>query len=94
MSRRRHVPMRTCMGCGAIDPQQALLRVVRTDSGALDIDGARRAGGRGGYLHGRSECWTRFARRKGAVRSLRASVDRAARTALVAQLERGGGGEG
>jgi predicted RNA-binding protein YlxR (DUF448 family) len=82
------------MGCGAIDPRQALLRVVRTDTGALDLDGERRAAGRGGYLHVRPECWTRFARRKGAIRSLRASVDRAARAALVAQLERGVGGEG
>jgi uncharacterized protein len=94
VSRRGHVPMRTCIGCGAIAPQPALLRVVRTATGALDIDTARRAGGRGGYVHVRPECWTRFARRKGAVRSLGASVDRAARAALVAQLERRVGGEG
>lgn len=94
MSRRGHVPMRTCMGCGGIDRQPALLRVVRADAGALDIDSARRAGGRGGYLHPRPECWSGFARRKGMLRSLRASIDRAARAALVARLERGVGGEG
>ena len=94
MSRPRHMPMRTCMGCGASEPQRALLRVVRTTAGGLAIDRARRAGGRGGYLHDRRECWTQFARRRGPVRSLRAQVDRAVRTALLEQLGHGAGGEG
>ena len=93
MSRRGRVPMRTCLGCGAIDPQQTLLRVVRTDGRSLGVDAERRAGGRGGYLHLRPECWARFARRKGSVRSLRAPVDRATRAALVALLESRVGGE-
>lgn len=93
MSRRGHVPIRTCLGCGAVDPQQTLLRVVRADGGALGVDAERRAGGRGGYLHPRPACWARFARRKGSLRSLRATVDRAARAALVEQLQIRVGGE-
>lgn len=79
--------MRTCLGCGTVDRQAALLRVVRDAAGSLGIDAQRRAGGRGGYLHPRPECWARFAQRKGPVRSLRAAVDRATRAALVAQLQ-------
>ena len=81
------MPIRTCMGCGAFAPQRELLRIVRTAAGELRLDAARRAGGRGGYLHQRSDCWTRFAKRKGALRSLRAAVDRPARAALVAELQ-------
>jgi hypothetical protein len=86
------VPVRTCLGCGVADPQSALLRFVRDGGGALRLDVQRRAGGRGGYLHRRPECWARFTRRKGPVRSLRAVIDRPARAALVAQLS-GSAGE-
>ena len=75
------------MGCGETAPQGGLLRVVRTADGGLQLDAARRAGGRGGYLHRDRECLNRFAKRKGPLRSLRASVDRPARIALVAALQ-------
>ena len=88
MSGGVHTPLRTCLGCGAVDAQPALLRVVRDAAGGLAIDGKRRAGGRGGYLHPFPECWAKFVHRKGPVRSLRASVDRPARAALVAELQR------
>ena len=88
MSRRRaHVALRTCLGCGAIDAQRALLRIVRDVTGTLGLDPERRSGGRGGYLHPRPECWAAFARRKGPVRAFRAPVDRPARAALVADLQ-------
>jgi predicted RNA-binding protein YlxR (DUF448 family) len=74
------------MGCGATAPQGGLLRVVHTTDGALQLDAARRIGGRGGYLHRSRDCWDRFAKRKGPLRSLRATIDRSARAALVATL--------
>lgn len=82
----RRVPLRTCLGCGSVDQQSALIRIVRDNTGQLGLDAKRRAGGRGGYLHPTPECWTRFTQRKGPVRSFRAAVDRPARAALVAQL--------
>lgn len=85
MSRRHHVSMRTCMGCGGGSPQAELLRVVRAGE-VLHLDLRRRAGGRGGYLHPRSDCLTAFARRKGSLRSLRIAADRSARSALIAQV--------
>ena len=75
------------MGCGGSSPQRELLRVVRTGAGDLRFDRARCSGGRGGYLHRRSDCWAAFAKRKGALRSFRAAVDRPARAALIAELQ-------
>jgi predicted RNA-binding protein YlxR (DUF448 family) len=80
--------MRTCLGCGAVDRQHALVRVVRDAAGRVAVDADRRKAGRGGYLHPFPECWVKFARRKGSVRSFRAAVDRPARAALVAELQR------
>jgi predicted RNA-binding protein YlxR (DUF448 family) len=88
VTRRRHVPLRTCLGCGAIEPQRALVRVIASTGGGMLVDRDRRAGGRGGYLHRNAECWMQFARRKGPVRSLRRVVDRAARRELVETLQR------
>jgi predicted RNA-binding protein YlxR (DUF448 family) len=64
-----------------------LLRVIRTVEGSLRVDFKRRLGGRGGYLHLSAECWDRFARRKGLVRSLGGTVDRTTRAALVSKLQ-------
>jgi predicted RNA-binding protein YlxR (DUF448 family) len=74
------------MACGSSSPQQEMLRVIRRDSRKLELDLKRRAGGRGGYLHRNDDCWARFARRKGHVRSFRAAVERTARKVLVLQL--------
>jgi predicted RNA-binding protein YlxR (DUF448 family) len=64
-----------------------MLRIVRTSAGALELDA--RGEGRGGYLHRLEPCWRSFAQKKGMLRSLRASVDREARAALVERLQEG-----
>ncbi len=69
-------PIRTCVGCGATAPQADLVRFV-ADAGTLRLDVARRAPGRGAWLH----------RRRGPVRSLRRTPDRAQRERLVQMLE-------
>jgi hypothetical protein len=81
------VPARTCVGCGAVSPQAELLRFVRLPDGRLALDAARRAPGRGGYLHRAPACWQRFRQRGGPVRSLRATVDRADRAAFIEHLQ-------
>jgi predicted RNA-binding protein YlxR (DUF448 family) len=63
-----------------------MFRVVYVPGGGLLVDSGRNSGGRGGYLHRAEECWVRFARRKGMVRSLKVPVDRSARAVLVDQL--------
>lgn len=78
-------PVRSCVGCGERGSQDGLLRIVWRQ-GELRPDPARRAGGRGAYLHPRRACWQRFVGRRGLVRSLRTSVPRPARERLVDAL--------
>jgi predicted RNA-binding protein YlxR (DUF448 family) len=82
--RRRHVPLRTCLGCGERDTKKNLSRFVRREDGALEP--AAEARGRGGYLHRREECWRAFLKRKGLGRALRAEVAPGAREELVRRL--------
>lgn len=78
-------PVRTCVGCRERAPVPGLLRFVATADG-LAPDAARRAPGRGAWLHRAPACWAAFARRRGLVRSLRTSVSPAERASLVAYL--------
>lgn len=78
-------PIRTCVGCGARAAQRTLLRFVAAGDG-LRPDGARRAPGRGAYLHDDRGCWDVFVCRRGPLRSLRRSVGRTERERLVAVL--------
>ena len=74
---RRHVPIRTCLGCGLATRQRgAAAGRARRATVRLALDAERRAGGRGGYLHRVPECWDALrASGRVRVRSLRATVD-------------------
>lgn len=83
-------PVRTCVGCGRRDARTALVRFVA--SGAeLRPDVAGRLPGRGAYLHRAAACHEGFMSRRGPIRSLRSTVGREARAALVAVLAGLGG---
>ena len=81
-------PIRTCAGCAERATQATLLRFVGTADG-LAVDPARRAPGRGAYLHRDAGCWEQFVRRRGPVRSLRRAVGRVERERFVASLGAG-----
>lgn len=70
-----HQPTRTCVGCRTTAPQAELLRIALV-GGAPVADPARRAPGRGVYVHTAADC-LRAAGRGGLARALRRSVSRA-----------------
>ncbi len=88
MMARCHTPIRTCIGCGSRDRRGELIRLVLQPDGGLRRDELG-APGRGGYLHRREDCWTKFARRGGTVRSFRSAVQVQARKALLVELRAG-----
>jgi predicted RNA-binding protein YlxR (DUF448 family) len=81
-------PVRMCVGCGGRAPQRDLLRFAVTTDGTLALVSGRQHSGRTGYVHPKPECWERFAARKGPLRSLGRSVDKASRMAFVQELKR------
>jgi predicted RNA-binding protein YlxR (DUF448 family) len=85
VSSARRSPQRSCVGCGARDAQAAMRRLRIADDGGIDAGGARKTG-RSAYVHERRECIDGLARSRGLGRSLRAQVDREARTALAKRL--------
>jgi hypothetical protein len=79
-------PLRTCLGCGARDKKESLLRLVATDGRRLKLDLQGRYQGRGGYLHRDQECWEGFRRKKSLYRALRVEIDKEARDRFIAEL--------
>jgi uncharacterized protein len=72
--RAKHVPIRTCLGCGQQRPQKELVRIVVFD-GILMVDAGGRLPGRGAYLCPGRECVSRLLKKRGRLSySLRASL--------------------
>ncbi|MBK7198730.1 MAG: YlxR family protein [Myxococcales bacterium] len=83
-------PMRTCVGCRQVAPQDQLLRLAVIDERVVP-DPGRRAPGRGVYVHAQPDC-LRAAGKGGLARSLKRGVSRAELDAIagVAAASKGG----
>jgi predicted RNA-binding protein YlxR (DUF448 family) len=56
VSRVKHIPQRTCVGCRRVLEKKTLIRLVRTPDGVV-IDLSGKLAGRGAYLHENRSCW-------------------------------------
>lgn len=61
VTRVKHVPQRTCVGCRTVMPKRQMVRIVRT-SEMVQIDLTGKLAGRGAYLHDQRDCWERAIR--------------------------------
>ena len=94
MSRAESVPRkrpRKCVGCGGEGSKGALLRVVRSPEGAVSVNLAGKAPGRGAYICANADC-IEAARKKNALsRSLKQPVDKEVYSKLREYVERSDG---
>jgi predicted RNA-binding protein YlxR (DUF448 family) len=54
---RKHIPQRTCVGCGKVQGKREMVRVVRTPEGQVEVDPTGKRNGRGAYIHRVQSCW-------------------------------------
>jgi len=54
---RKHIPQRTCVGCGQVQGKRELARIVRTPEGRVELDPTGKRNGRGAYVHQSRACW-------------------------------------
>jgi predicted RNA-binding protein YlxR (DUF448 family) len=87
MSRKRATPIRLCVGCGARDAKEQMLRFSVGEEGRIVFGTGH---GRGGYLHPRRQCVQIFSARSGFVRSVGVVLSKAMRQAGVACIEQNG----
>ena len=84
---RGATPVRTCVGCGQRDAQQAMIR-LRMSAGTILVEDGAGGTGRSAYLHSQRPCIQGLVKSKGLTRSLRATIGRELRLALTEALER------
>jgi len=56
-SKSKHLPQRTCIACRQIKEKKALIRLVRADNEAVEVDISGKKPGRGAYLCPNKACW-------------------------------------
>jgi uncharacterized protein len=71
MTKRHHIPIRTCIACRQTDEKRDLLRVVRQPDGSVLYDPKGKMSGRGAYVCARVPCIEQARKRKGLERSLK-----------------------
>jgi predicted RNA-binding protein YlxR (DUF448 family) len=54
---RKHIPQRTCVGCGQVQGKREMVRVVHTPEGRVELDPSGKRNGRGAYVHKARSCW-------------------------------------
>ncbi len=82
--RPRHIPQRTCVGCGSVTAKRELVRVVRGLDGEVRPDPTGKAPGRGAYLCARRSCWETALKKKRLERSLNVAISPQSVEALTA----------
>ncbi len=74
MSRAKHVPQRTCVGCRTTNAKREFVRVVRTPEGTVEIDATGKHTGRGAYVCASRACWEEALKKDRLARALRTTV--------------------
>ena len=88
MTKSKHVPQRTCIGCRTAGNKRAFVRVVRTPEGTVTVDPTGKQNGRGAYICERVECWETAVTKDRLAKALRTGVSAVEREELRRYGER------
>ncbi len=70
----KKVPMRQCVGCGAMKGKKEMMRILKTGDGSIVLDVTGKINGRGAYLCISGECLKKARKNKGLERSFKMSI--------------------
>ena len=88
MTRRRHVPQRTCIGCRTAGDKRQLLRIVRTPEGEIVFDPTGKRPGRGAYVCRSEACFEQALKARTLGAALKVEVGEAQVASLREALRR------
>lgn len=87
MSKAKHIPQRTCIGCRTTSAKREFVRIVRTPEGTVEADPTGKRNGRGAYLCARRTCWEEALKKDRLARALRTSISAQEREGLKRYAE-------
>lgn len=88
--RKKHVPMRTCVGCRSSMPKRDLIRVVRDPEGQVELDLTGKRSGRGVYICPSEECLQKAVKARQIERALGTAINEAIFAGLKRVLDEQG----
>ena len=84
---QKKIPQRQCMGCRERMEKRALIRVVRTPEGVVQLDFSGKLGGRGAYICPKAECLKKAQKSKALERSLEVPIPEEVYDRLSREIE-------
>jgi predicted RNA-binding protein YlxR (DUF448 family) len=88
--KKRKIPLRMCIGCREMKPKRDMVRVVKNQSGEVNVDTTSKMPGRGAYLCDNPACLDKAVKAKMLNKALEANVEDAVIEQLKRALERHG----
>jgi predicted RNA-binding protein YlxR (DUF448 family) len=82
-SRSKYPPQRICISCRQVKEKKALIRLVRTENGAAEIDVFGKKPGRGAYLCSNKLCWELALKKNRLEYALRTKLNEGNRQTLI-----------
>ena len=79
----KYPPQRTCIACRQVKEKKTLIRLVRTENGAAEIDIFGKKPGRGAYLCSDKVCWELALKKNRLEYALKAKLNEVNRQALI-----------
>lgn len=70
----KKIPMRQCVGCGAMKSKKEMMRVLKTAEEEIILDKKGKKNGRGAYLCESAECLRLARKNKGLERSFKMNI--------------------
>ena len=83
----KHIPVRTCCGCGRKGGKREMVRIVKSPLGSISVDTTGKAAGRGAYLCEELSCWQTGVNQNRLERTLNATMEPNQRTELLDYAE-------
>jgi predicted RNA-binding protein YlxR (DUF448 family) len=84
---QKKIPQRQCMGCRERMDKKALIRVVRTTDGNVQLDFSGKLNGRGAYICPKADCLKKARKSKALDRSLEVPIPEEVYDRLEREIE-------
>jgi predicted RNA-binding protein YlxR (DUF448 family) len=88
VSKGKHIPLRTCIGCGEKKPKRELLRIVRGENNSIFYDPTGKASGRGAYICPKIECLELAIKKRAFSHALKCEISKEDLERIREELER------
>ena len=87
MQKPKKIPQRQCLGCREMKDKKALIRVVRSPEGEINLDFVGKKPGRGAYVCPSRECLAKARKSRALERAFSTQIPPEVYAALEQQME-------